>query len=142
MEPRRLRLRHGLLTALLLGGCAAEEYDRTDLQFDVDAPLPAAAETLHVCVSGTGTLDLGAGLGRAAFTGILAGTGVTVTVNVLDADGVVLGEATGALDEATPYLSAPWVEGAATPCTDPGRRAPDTAETWLLGVRFQEAAWS
>ena len=127
---------------VLLGGCASETYDRTDLQLDVDAPLPAEAATLHVCVSGTGTLDLGAGNGRAAFTGILAGSGVTVTVDVLDGEGLVLGEAMAALDAGTPYQLAPWSTEVVAPCTDPGRRAPDDAETWLLGVRFLEAPWS
>lgn len=125
----------------LLGGCAAEEYDRTDLQLDVDAPLPADAATLHVCVSGTGTLDLGAGNGRAAFTGILAGEPLSATVDALDADGVVLGSAQADFDVDTPYVRAPWTTGGDA-CTDPGRRAPADADTWLLGIRFAEAPWS
>ena len=42
------------------------EYDPVDLQLDVDAPLPTAAETLHVCVTGAGELSAGAGNGRLA----------------------------------------------------------------------------
>lgn len=93
-------------------------------------------------MSGTGTLDLGAGNGRAAFTGILAGSDVTVTVDALDAAGVLLGEATAELDGVTPYRLAPWSTEVLAPCTDPGRRAQADAETWLLGVRFLEAPWS
>jgi len=129
-----------------------EAYDRTDLQLDVDAPLPAEAEFLHVCVAGVdgapghGELDLGAGNGRAAFTGLAAEGGFQVTVQAEDAEGVVLGTAVGELgvlgQADLRYVLAPWTEGEAEPCRDAGRRAPDDAETWLLGVRFAEAPWS
>jgi predicted RNA methylase len=107
----------------------------------VDAPLPSTAETLHVCVSGTGTLDLGAGNGRAAFTGILAGSSPVATVQALDADGAVLGEATAAFGADIAYVLAPWTDAVA-PCDDPGGRAPADAATWLLGIRFAEPSWS
>lgn len=58
---------------LLALGCAGETYDVADLQLDITGPLPAAAETMRVCVAGVGILDLGAGNGRAAFTGIPIG---------------------------------------------------------------------
>ena len=53
-----------------------------------------------------------------------------------------LGAASAALDAATPYAVAPWDPAVRTLCDDPGRRAPDDVETWLLGIRFAEASWS
>jgi hypothetical protein len=141
MEPRRLRLRHGGLIVAALGGCAGEGYDRTDLQVDVDAPLPAAAATVHLCVAGSGMADFGAGNGRVAFTGLPAEGAISVQVEALDAAGVVLGHATAELDADTPYVVASW-STATTPCLDRGERAPAGADTRLLGVRFAETSWS
>ena len=142
MEPGRLRLRHGGLIVALLAGCGWEAYDRTDLQLDVDAPLPADAATLHVCVSDTGSVDFGAGNGRVAFTGIRAGAAFVATVDALDADGNVLGRATASFDPSTAYALVPWSDAAVAPCVDPGTRAPADSATWLLGVRFREDGWS
>lgn len=139
----------GAGVAFGLGGCASEAYDRADLQLDVDAPLPVASATLHLCASasdgsaGFGELDLGAGNGRAAFTGLLAGAELQVTVQALDADGLVLGSARGLLGgDDVRYVLAPWSETDTTLCRDRGQRAPADAETWLLGVRFAEPSWS
>ena len=86
MAPPRVA---GAALALLLTGCARETYDVADLQIDVGAPLPAAAETLRLCVSDHGTLERGAGNGRMAFPGIRAGEAVDVTIDVYDDAGAL-----------------------------------------------------
>jgi hypothetical protein len=122
----------------LLSGCAVETYDVADLQLDVAAPLPIGAETLHVCVTGVGMLDRGAGNGRMAFPGLPVGDPAEVTVDVLDADGALLATAGPAVLDG----DAPW---ATTPLGDPqdachttGELAPDEATSWLLVLRFAE----
>lgn len=126
------------VATLLLLGCAREAYDVADLQLDVDAPLPDAAETLHVCVEGAGELTQGAGNGRAAFTGLPEGVPAVVRLDVKDADDVVLASAGPVtLDAATPYATTPLLDPA-EPCADGGERAPEGDPTWLLAVRFRE----
>lgn len=128
--------------AALLAGCARVEYDVADLQLDVEAPLPAGAETLHVCVGGAGELSVGAGNGRAAFTGLPAGDPAVVTLDVLDDAGALLGSAGPVtLDAATPWRTTPLVDADA-PCADTGAPAPEGVDTWLLATRFaEEGPW-
>lgn len=122
--------------------CAPVAYRRTDLQLEVAAPLPAEAATLHLCVSATGNWDVGAGNGRAVFTGIRADQPVTVTVDVLDERGDVIGRATADFDTSTTRVLAPFEEAKLARCSESGSRAPASAATWVLGIRFAEASWA
>lgn len=129
---------------ILLLACAATGYDPVALVMLVDAPLPAEAATVHVCVEGFGEMSFGAGNGRVAFTGIPTGIEVTATVDVLDIDSEVLGAATrtvvpGASTVAD--LLAPFLPADA-PCADPGDRATADEAGGVLGIRFAEPSWS
>ena len=123
---------------VLLLGCARETYNPADLQIDVTAPLPADAENLRMCVSEHGDLTIGAGNGRMAFTGIRADTDVVVTLDVTDADGVLLASlAPTELGPDTRYTTAALLEPQA-PCEADGEIAEAGADTWLLALRFEE----
>lgn len=127
------------LAVLALAGCATEAYDAADLQVDVAAPLPAAAETLRLCVRGAGLLETGAGNGRAAFTGLPAGEPTELSLTVLDEAGGVLGGAGPVtVDTGSPYTSTPWRAGAEDPCDAEGDRVAAGEPDWLLAVRFAE----
>lgn len=136
-----------IVATLALAGCARTPYDVADLQLDVEAPLPGGAESLRVCVVDAGELVVGAGNGRAAFTGLPAGEPAVVTLDVLDDTGALLGQAGPVtLDAATPWRTVPLAEGAlvveAEPCADRGSPAPEGADTWLLALRFaEEGPW-
>lgn len=123
----------------LLAGCARETYDVADLQVDVTAPLPADAETLRLCVTGVGTMETGAGNGRAAFTGIPADVPVELSLTVLDAAGGVLGGAGPVtVDAAAPYATTPFRDGAEPACAAEGERVAEGEPDQLLAVRFAE----
>ena len=127
-----------LLAAALGAGCASEDYSPADLQLDVEAPVPDAAETLRVCVSGRGVHEQGAGNGRAAVTGLTADVPAEVQVQLLDADGTLLGQTSPVvLDGTTPWAAAP-LSPADGPCQADGAPAPEGTDTWLLAVRFEE----
>lgn len=123
---------------LALVGCEVETYNVADLQLDVAAPLPAGAETLVVCVSDHGTIARGAGNGRVPFPGIRVGEAVDVTMDVVDADGVLLASVGPArLDADAPYTTAALLDPGA-PCSAGGALADEGADSWLLAVRFEE----
>lgn len=124
---------------LALLACATPDYRAADLQLDIAAPLPEAAETLTVCVDGFGEYSAGAGNGRAAVAGLLVGESYPVTVDVYDADGVLLGTAgPTTLDEATPYAVAELGSPGIVPCAATGEVAPAGGESWILAIRFDE----
>lgn len=124
---------------LLAVGCARETYDVADLQVDITAPLPGAAATLRVCVTGAGVLDIGAGNGRAAFTGLPAGVPAEVRVTAWDADDAVLGGAGPVwVDAEAPWAEAAWRDGPEPACDDDGERVAAGEADWLLAVRFAE----
>ncbi len=126
---------------LLLVGCAGIETSPADLQLDVQIRVPTNSATLRVCVEGQGTLVQGAGNGRAIVNGLRTDTPARVVVSVLDAEGLPLGS-TGAitLDAETPWAQASWDPTAPT-CRSSGERADaDAPDTWILAVRFDEAA--
>ncbi len=128
-----------LAGAVLASACARETYDVADLQIDVEAPLPTDAETLHICVSGVGELEQGAGNGRAAFPGLRAGEAVDVSVDVFDEGGTLLASAGPIrLDDATPYVATPLLDPA-VPCVANGGVAAEGTDSWLLALRFLEA---
>lgn len=109
-----------------------------DLQIDVAAPLPADAENLRMCVSDHGDLTIGAGNGRMAFTGIRAETEIVVTLDVLDAYGTLVASmAPASLGPDIRYTTAELLDPE-VPCTATGDIAEAGAETWLLGLRFEE----
>ncbi|MFZ5476592.1 MAG: hypothetical protein ACOZNI_07435 [Myxococcota bacterium] len=118
--------------------CARTGYDVVDLQLDVADPLPAAAEQVHVCVAGAGELTEGAGNGRIAFTGLFAGEPAEVRLEVLDAAGDVLAVAGPVTLNAAKTYATAGLADEGEPCADAGERAPDDAETWVLGLRFLE----
>lgn len=123
---------------LLFAACARETYDVADLQVDVTAPLPAAAENLRMCVSEHGDLRVGAGNGRMAFTGIRADTQVVVTLDVLDEDGALIASmAPASLGPDVRYTTTALLDPA-EPCTAEGDIAEAGADTWLLALRFEE----
>jgi hypothetical protein len=117
------------------------EYRPVDLQLDILGSLPAATETLHVCVSDVGELSEGAGNGRVVFAGLPADTEAQVTVDFLDDLGAVIGGA----GPATFEPNDTWMEQAQDErtgaCTADGQAAPDNSESWVLGVRFTEEPW-
>jgi hypothetical protein len=127
-----------IAVVLAFAGCGRVDYDVADLQLDVAAPLPDAAETLHVCVTGAGELSQGAGNGRAAFTGLPAGEPAEVRLEVYDEDGAMLAAAGPVtLDADTPWCTTP-LEDPGEACADDGHPAPEGSDTWLLALRFQE----
>ncbi|MDP2314075.1 MAG: hypothetical protein Q8P41_14330 [Pseudomonadota bacterium] len=131
--------RAALVSALCVAsGCGRESYDVADLQLDVDAPLPADAEVIRVCVSDHGTLERGAGNGRVPFPGLRAGEPVEVSLDVYDADGALIASAGPApLDADTPYTTTPLLEPGAR-CVANGAIAAEGTDTWLLALRFLE----
>ncbi len=124
---------------LLLAACANPlDYRPADLQLDLPADVPVAAETARVCVEGVGTMSFGANLaGRFVFTGIPTDRGDhSITAELLDADGVVIlqggadnvnGHAVGEVDEC--------LDGC-LPCTALGGFASPEEDSWVLAVRF------
>jgi hypothetical protein len=123
---------------LALTACGTVAYAPADLQLDVAAPVPDAAETLRVCVTGRGVHSQGIGNGRAVVTGLPAGAPAEVRLEILDDAGVRIAEAGPVtLDAATPWASIPLLP-AADGCDDPGAPAPADADTALLAVRFEE----
>lgn len=126
--------------AALAAGCALPDYRVAELQVDVDTPLPAEAATLHLCVSGFGSYDAGAGNGRAAFAGLPVGQVYEVEIDVLDEAEVLLGRARATVDEATPWALAPWEAAPADPpCEDRGHGATAGEPDLLLVTRFDES---
>jgi hypothetical protein len=123
---------------ILLLGCASEAYDVADLQIDVDAPLPADAETLRICVAEHGALERGAGNGRMAFPGLRVGETVTVSGEVHDADAAVIASFGPVdVDADAPWTTTPLLP-AASPCRAEGALAGADEESWLLAIRFDE----
>ncbi|MEN9785262.1 MAG: hypothetical protein RLZZ299_526 [Pseudomonadota bacterium] len=121
-----------------LAACGAVDHVPAALQLDVDAPVPADAEILRVCVAGAGVHAQGAGNGRAIVTGLPDGAPVDVAVSVMRTDGTPLGTSVAVrLDTETPWAETPW-DADAAPCTAVGRRAPEGTPTWSLAVRFAE----
>jgi hypothetical protein len=127
-----------LIVALLSAACGREGYDVADLQLDVTDPLPDGAELLRVCVSDHGTLERGAGNGRVPFPGIREGEPVTITLDVYDADDVLIASAgPAALDADTPYATTPLL-APGEPCVANGAIAREGVASWLLALRFDE----
>lgn len=90
--PARPVLPRWSAAALLLAaapGCASVTYQPVDLQLDALGLLPDDAATLHLCVTGAGEHDQGAGNGRGVFTGLPVGA-TEVNYQLLDDNGAVL----------------------------------------------------
>lgn len=124
--------------ALALSACGTVAYAPADLQLDVAAPVPDAAETLRVCVTGRGVHSQGIGNGRAVVTGLPAGEPAEVRLEILDDAGLRIAEA----GPVTLYADTPWASTpllpAADGCDDAGSPAPADEATALLAVRFEE----
>lgn len=128
----------GLAVAM---GCVEVRYQRADLQLDVLGAVPEGAASVRVCVRGVGQRVVGAREdGRLSFLGIPAGAPVDVTVDVLDSDGALLGQALAPL--LSRYAAAPLELCADTgspgcaPCEGLGQLAAPGEPAWVLGVRF------
>lgn len=129
------------LALLALWGCHAERYQRVELQLDIRDPVPEGATTVRVCVAGVGQRSVGARQdGRLSFVAIPAGAPVDVRVDVLDAEGALLGQAWAPaldgyaavdLDNCADSGSAECVL-----CRADGQLAAPGEAAWTLGVRF------
>jgi hypothetical protein len=131
------------VSPLVLLACAGVEHVPVDLQLDVTGPIPEAAETMRVCVSGREVHVQGFGNGRALVEGLPDGR-VDVALTLLeDVPGVAGG---GAPIAGTPVTTlddvVPWAEVALArdvrPCDGGAVRA---AGTRTLAVRFSEEPW-
>ena len=153
-------MRRALLTVCALAGlvgCEAEEYRNADLQLDIQAALPSAAEQVRICVEGVGSHSAGAGGDRYGFAGIPRTEAIQVTADVLVEQGDDSGQPTMmaiaratdvALSAESPYrvveLEVFSSEGAAScascpvGCDPEGSIAGEEEESWLLAVRFME----
>ncbi len=140
-----------MLRVLLLSplvACGSVAYVPVDIEVDVLGTVPIDAETIHMCVEGSGDLSEGAGNGRVTFAGIRADVEASVTLAFLDETGVVIGGA-GPVNLAAEGFgtdSAPnWLQveqdDRAEDCVPVGVPASDDAESWVLGTRFTGETW-
>lgn len=122
-------------------GCGGLDYRPVDLQLDILGRLPAATETLHLCVAEVGELSAGAGNGRVVFAGLPADTATTITVDFLDEAGTIIGGAGPAeFEPTTTWMELPQ-DQRDVGCTAQGSAVPEDAADWVLGVRFTEEPW-
>ncbi len=124
-----------------LAGCSVETWRLADLQVDIDAPLPATAEWVHICVAGVGEHLEGAANGRVAMPALPFADAHEITVEVWADDEdpeLALVGTTGplTLTLTEPYLAVPLQLGTSAPCTAEGEVAPKDSASWLLVARF------
>jgi len=155
--------RPGLAWAAVLlwaSACGRETYRNADLQLDILAPLPAAADQVRGCIGAVGARTVGAGGPLYAIPGLPAQQAAAVTVDVLvprddatdSAEWGVITIARSAqvtLDADTPFRETELEVFAASaeqaqlcddcpePCTTSGSFGDEEEETWLLAVRFE-----
>lgn len=128
-----------VLSAVL--ACNSVDYRTVDLQVDVIGPVPVDAETLHMCVVGSGELSEGAGNGRVLFAGLHADQPASITIAFVDETGHVIGGAGPLnLDDGTPWAEVEQ-DQRDEDCTDEGIPAAADEESWVLGVRFTGETW-
>lgn len=135
--PVRRSLSAGLI--LVLAGCARTTHTPVDLQLDVAAALPDEAAHVRVCVEGGVARTWGAKDGMYALTGLVPDAWPVVTVQALDGDLAVLGQA-GPVDMDEDYVLTGYAPGSGDVCIGGGGAAPEGDDTWVLGVRFWEAS--
>lgn len=127
------------MTLLLLAACGVT-YSNTELQLDLAGALPAAAETMHVCVEDEKEVEEGAGNGRIAVVGLWPDRDAVTRVELYDVDGqqiAIAGPVTIPADGR--YATATLTDPDGDRCqVDKSDKAPDSGETWVLGVRFSE----
>lgn len=141
-------MRARLLLLSPLVACASVAYVPVDIEVDVLGVVPSDAETIHMCVEGSGEMSAGAGNGRVTFAGIRADTEAVVTLVFVDEDGVVVGGA-GPVSLAAEGFDVgdapPWLEveqdDRSDDCVPVGTPASDDAESWVLGTRFTGETW-
>lgn len=122
--------------------CAQNEYDFGDLELDIDAAVPANAETARTCVEGVGTREEGAGNGRLAVPGIPDTDPIVITVEMLDKEGILIGRSTPmTLSAETPYGVTDFAAASGEPCVTEGAFAPEGSSSWLLVIRFLGSGW-
>lgn len=123
---------------VLAVGCESTGYDWAEWEVTVDAPLPAGAETMRICVGGAPVYELGAGNGRAAVTG-LRPDDTLVRIEILDDAGQYLAVTeTVAVSDARPIATAKLLAPDDSTCVDDGEYAADDEDSRLLAVRFLE----
>ena len=129
---------------LLLLGCAGFEHQAADLQWDIEAEMPADASTLRLCVIGVGQRVVGAREdGRMSFLAIPTGAPVDLGLDVLDDAGDLLAQTQAA--QVSGYTrSALSLCGdsaeACAPCSAEGDLADEDQPSWTLAVRFVHEA--
>lgn len=143
----------GVIVALLCGaGCQTPDYDKADLQLDIDAAVPEEAETARICATSVGSREEGAGNGRLSLPGLAAGAPVEISVEVLTGDGARIGRSEPVtLSVETPYQVAAFAMETGEPCeplggpgsgdSGEGGFVEAGADSWLLVVRFLGSGW-
>ncbi len=164
MSPTRAwPLASGAIAVLgLVSACSHEDYRNADLQLDILAPLPSAAERVRICVEGARSRTAGAGGERYALPGLTVGQDAPVTVDVLVVDPATQDDTAlvslitiarsraVTLTSDQPYLSTEldvYADSAddAMACSDCPQAcgtvidaADPEDESWLLTARFQD----
>jgi hypothetical protein len=131
-----------IFLAVLLSGCAIEEWRNADLQLDVSGTDWDTEERVRLCVDGVGILEEALASGRVGFTGLPEGIEITLTVDILEESddegvGVRRGRAGPVSFADGDWQSVEWAEceDDCTACTASGERAESGGR--LLAVRFQ-----
>lgn len=125
----------------ILPACGSVAYRPVDLELDVLGALPVDAETIHMCVEGSGELSEGAGNGRVMFAGLHADQPATITLAFVDdAGGVIGGVGPVDLDDLTPWAEAAQ-DDRAEDCVADGTTTTADEASWVLGIRFTGETW-
>ena len=130
-----------LIPLAVLLGCGSVAYRPVDLEIDVIGAVPAEAETIHMCVEGSGELSEGAGNGRVLFAGLHTDHTATITLAFFTDTGEVIGGAGPIdLDEATPWAEVEQ-DDRADDCVAEGTTTTADEASWVLGTRFTGETW-
>ena len=122
---------------LTLLACDMQTYDVADLQLDLEGAMPVDAELMHVCIADQLEHEEGAGNGRVAVPGLWADRDAEVRIELYNIDGEQLLVA-GPIVFGDAWQVAPVLEPDGLRCAVDKDKAPTSAETWLLGIRFSE----
>ena len=129
------------LPLALLTACTSVAYRPVGLEIDVIGAVPLDAETIHMCVEGSGDLSEGAGNGRVLFAGLHTDHAATITLAfVTDAGDVIGGAGPIDLDETTPWAEVQQ-DDRADDCVAQGTTTTADEPSWVLGTRFTGETW-
>jgi hypothetical protein len=123
--------------ALVVAGCAATPHVPVDLQLDIEAAAPLDATAVRLCMTDGPSERFATGSGRYALTGIPTDVDAELTVDVMGELGVIGRVGPVSFADAD-YASAPLdaCGDGCDPCGSSGRRPPQGADAWTVGVRF------